>query len=70
MAGKDNLESHFLNQKALKNAFIAANSSLNSRIVVIPEKSFYSMPVRLENLYNITMNLAGKWIASTNVKLW
>jgi hypothetical protein len=38
--------------------------------VRIPAKKFYSMPVRVENVHNITILILGKWVASKNVKHW
>ena len=44
---QDNLETHFKNQKAFRDALIAANSSQIERVVRIPPKVFYSMPTRV-----------------------
>lgn len=50
----DNVWDQFKNQKALTQAFLAANALETDRVVRIPAKTFYSMPFKIENMHNIT----------------
>lgn len=43
----DNVKDHFQNQKAITQAFLAANASTTDRVVRIPAKTFYSMPFKI-----------------------
>lgn len=67
----DTVTDQFKNQKAILDAIKAANASnATERIVRIPDKRFYSMPIRVENVHNVTISIVGKLIASKNVKNW
>ena len=67
----DTISDQFKNAKAILDAIKAANASLSSeRVVRIPDKRFYSMPIRVENVHNVTISVVGKLIASKNVKHW
>lgn len=43
----DTVRDHFQNQKAIIQAFLAANMSTTDRVVRIPAKTFYSMPFKI-----------------------
>lgn len=43
----DNVKDHFVNQKAIMSAILAANASSIDRVVRIPAKTFYTMPFKL-----------------------
>jgi hypothetical protein len=66
----DNVRDHFQNQKAIAQALIKANQSLVDRVVRIPAKTFYTMPFKIENMHNITLEILGRLSASKNVKFW
>lgn len=66
----DTVEHQFINQQALHKAILAANATTVERVVRISNKKYYSMPVRSDNVHNITIIIYGKWIASKNVKHW
>jgi hypothetical protein len=67
----DTITDQFKNAKAILDAIKAANASITSeRIVRIPDKKFYSMAIRVENVHNVTISVVGKLIASKNVKHW
>lgn len=50
----DTVTDQFINQRAILAAISAANSSNGERVIKIPSKKFYSMPIRIENAHNIT----------------
>lgn len=66
----DVLGDHFKNQRAILSAIAAANASSGERIVRIPNKKFYTMPIRVDYGHNITIEVVGKLIASKNVRNW
>ena len=70
VAHSDTVSDQFRNSKAILAAVQAANSSEGERIVRIPNSKFYSMPIRIEDVHNISIEIAGKLIASKNVKYW
>jgi len=43
----DTVSDQFRNQRAILNAIAAANSSKGERIIRIPSKTFYTMPIRV-----------------------
>jgi hypothetical protein len=43
----DTVTDQFKNQRAILNAIAAANSSKGERIIRIPSKTFYTMPIRI-----------------------
>jgi len=51
----DTLRDQFANQKAILEAIKQANASKTERVVRIPNKKFYSMPIRVENVHNISI---------------
>lgn len=66
----DSVPDHFRNQRAILSAIADANRSSGERIIRIPAKTFYSMPIRVENARNITFLILGKLAASKNVRQW
>jgi hypothetical protein len=66
----DTVPSQQTNARAILSAIIAANASDGERVVVIPNKKFFSYPVRVEHVNNITISIYGKLIASKNVAHW
>jgi hypothetical protein len=66
----DTVHDQFINAEAILKAIQAANSSQGERVVRIPNKKFYSMPIRIEYVHNITITIMGKLIASKSVKHW
>lgn len=58
------------NSRAILAAIKAANASEGERVVVIPNKKFFSYPIRVEYAHNITISIYGKLIASKNVAHW
>lgn len=66
----DTIISQFQNSKIIKNSILKANSSETDRVVKIPKGKFYSMPIVLHDLYNITILIEGKLIASKNILKW
>ena len=51
----DTLKDQFANQRAILEAIKQANASKTERVVRIPNKKFYSMPIRVENVHNISI---------------
>ena len=66
----DTVSAQFRNQKAILEAFRAANASAVDRVVRIPAKTYYSMPIRIENASNVSILILGKLSASKNVRYW
>lgn len=48
----------------------ANNISEGERVVRIPNSVFYSMPIRLENIKNVSIIIEGKLSASKNILKW
>ena len=59
-----------LNSQAITSAVLKANSSSTDRSVRIPKGVFYSMPVVLEDITNVSIIIEGKLTASKNVTAW
>eukprot|EP00010_Vexillifera_abyssalis_P005421 CAMPEP_0201552490 /NCGR_PEP_ID=MMETSP0173_2-20130828/16750_1 /ASSEMBLY_ACC=CAM_ASM_000268 /TAXON_ID=218659 /ORGANISM="Vexillifera sp., Strain DIVA3 564/2" /LENGTH=422 /DNA_ID=CAMNT_0047962987 /DNA_START=94 /DNA_END=1362 /DNA_ORIENTATION=- len=57
------------NANLLKEALLAANASSTDRSVVIDEE-YYIFNVTMSNLFNVTLTLNGKLIASNNISAW
>lgn len=70
VANSDTVNDQFKTQQAILSAIRAANVSQGERIVRIPAKKYYSMPIRVEHAHNITIEIVGKLIASKNVRHW
>jgi hypothetical protein len=70
VANSDVVSDQFKTQRAILSAIAAANSSQGERIVRIPNKKFYTMPIRVDYGHNITIEIIGKLIASKNVRNW
>lgn len=67
----DHLSAHFANQRAFLEAVKKANSTLTSeRIVKVPKGVFYTMPMRMEYLKNVTFIIEGRLAASKNILKW
>jgi hypothetical protein len=67
----DHLSAHFANQKAFLEAVNKANSTnTTERIVKVPKGVFYTMPMRMENLKNVTFIIEGRLAASKNILQW
>ena len=49
----DTVVDQFKNQRAILDAIAAANTSNVERIIRIPSKTFYTMPIRVDNTHNI-----------------
>lgn len=49
----DTVVDQFKNQRAILDAIAAANTSNVERIIRIPSKTFYTMPIRVDNAHNI-----------------
>ena len=64
VANSDNIKDHITNQNALNLAISAANNSNVQRVIRIPAKTFYTMPIRVSNAHNITFEILGRWAAS------
>lgn len=70
VANSDTLMDQLANSRALFKAIMAANVSEGERVVRIPSKKFYSMPVRVSNVHNISILILGRWMASQNIAKW
>lgn len=70
LPNSDAVVDQFINTKAILAAIHAANISEGERVVRIPNHKFYSMPIRVDNVHNLTLLLYGKLIASKNVLHW
>ena len=66
----DHLQAQSANTKAIIAAIKKANSSDGERIVRIPNKKFYSMPIRIEYVHNISIEITGKLLASQSIAHW
>lgn len=66
----DTVSAQFINAKAIQKAVMAANSSDIDRVVKIPKGTFYSMPIILENIHNLSIIIEGKLSASRNITAW
>lgn len=67
----DTISCQFQNSRIITNSILKANSSINDRVVRIPHGyTFYSMPLVLKNLYNVTIIIEGKLSASKNIRKW
>lgn len=55
LSHQDHLSAQFANQKAFLEAVAKANSTdTGERAIRIPKGVFYSMPVRMERIYNVS----------------
>jgi hypothetical protein len=70
VANSDSVPDQFRNQQAILAALSAANASAIDRVVRIPAHKFYSMPIRVTNMHNVSIYLEGRLIASKNVRHW
>ncbi len=70
VVNSDTVNDQFKTQQAILSAIKAANASTGERIVRIPARKYYSMPIRVEYAHNITIEVMGKLIASKNVRNW
>jgi hypothetical protein len=66
----DTVIDQFKNQKAILAAIAAANTSKGERAIRIPSKTFYTMPIRVDNTHNISFEISGRLSASKNVRNW
>lgn len=66
----DTLVTQFHNAEVIKRCIAKANSSLIDRVVKIPSHTFYSMPISISNIHNISIIIEGKLSASKNVLKW
>lgn len=66
----DTVAAQFANAQAIKSAVLAANSSQTDRAIKIPQGTFYSMPIVLEDIHNVSIIIEGKLSASKNVTAW
>ena len=67
VSGKDSLKAERANQDAFIKALKAANEteSLNDREVYVPANmTFHSLPIRVDQLYNVTLTIDGTIKAS------
>lgn len=55
VANSDIVNDQFKTQRAILSAIKAANSSQGERIVRIPNKKYYSMPIRVDYVHNVTL---------------
>jgi hypothetical protein len=68
---QDHQSVHETNAKAFLDAVIKANSTLTGeRIVKVPKGIFYSFPMRMNNIQNVTILIEGKLSASKLIKGW
>jgi hypothetical protein len=70
---EDSLHAQIVNAKAITDAIIKANSSESrgdARVVVIPLKKFYSMPIAINFCNDIVIELQGKLTACNRIKNW
>lgn len=66
----DTLAVQFKNSEVIRQSILKANSSLNERVIKIPNGVFYSMPIVLKYLYNISIIIEGRLSASKNILKW
>lgn len=68
---EDHLAAQFANQRAILAAIAKANSTTTGeRAVRIPKGTFYTMPIRMEHLHNVSFVIEGKLSASLNILKW
>ena len=70
IAKTDTLAAQTINAKAIVKAILAANSSSIDRAVKIPKKTFYTMPIIVADLFNVSIIIEDKLSASKNVSAW
>ena len=70
VAKLDTVSAQFTNAKAVKAAILEANSSTSDRAVRIPKGTFYSMPIWLQDIHNVSIVIEGKLTASNNITAW
>lgn len=66
----DTVAAHKANSQAITRAILAANSSHTERSVRIPHGTYYSMPIAVDDIFNISILIEGKLTASNNVTAW
>lgn len=70
---EDSLQAQQANAKAINEAIIKANSSDSfgdARIVVIPNKKFYTLPIKINKCQDIVVEIQGKIAACNRIKHW
>lgn len=71
VANQDHRGAHIVNAKAFMTAVLRANSTVNGeRIVKVPKGTFYSFPMRMDNIKNVTIVIEGKLSASKLIRGW
>lgn len=68
---QDHISAHKVNAKAFTTAVLKANSTeTEERIVKVPKGTFYSFPMRMDNIKNVTIIIEGKLSASKKIRGW
>lgn len=68
---QDHRSAHIANAKAFMAAVIKANQTVTGeRIVKVPKGTFYSFPMRMDRIYNVTIIIEGKLSASKLIRGW
>ena len=67
ISGEDTQQAQIKNTQVIEAALLKANAS-EDRTVLIPSKTYYSMPITLRGLVNVTLEIRGKLIACNRIK--
>lgn len=70
---EDTLTAQQTNQRILTEAIAKANSSSSTgdaRIVIVPQRTFYILPIRIEYAKDIVIEIRGKLTACNRIRNW
>jgi hypothetical protein len=71
IAHQDELTVHKANAKAFITAVLKANATeKGERIVKVPKGTFYSFPMRMDRIINVSIVIEGKLSASKLIRGW